>query len=125
VQRWPRWRYQLRKIARQNKELGQNRDSIKSDFALIRAQPPTGFFASGAFCAETVTGFARLALIQRGMLRGLVYILLAALAAVLPVWRFNRDWSYGPAMAIAFLLMVNLLAPVCDYLGRWRERHFR
>jgi hypothetical protein len=59
------------------------------------------------------------------MQRGLVIILLAALGAVLPVWRFNRDWSYGPAMAVAFLLMVNLLAPVCEVLGRWRERRLR
>jgi hypothetical protein len=59
------------------------------------------------------------------MQRGLMIILLAALGAALPVWRFNRDWSYGPAMAIGFLLMVNLLPPVCDYLGRWRERRPR
>ena len=56
------------------------------------------------------------------MQRGLIIILLAALGAALPVWPFNRDWSYGPAMAVAFLLLVNLLVPVCDYVGRWRER---
>ena len=41
-----------------------------------------------------------------------------ALIAVLPVWQFNRQWTYGPAIAVGFLLTVNLLLFLGDRLGR-------
>lgn len=49
------------------------------------------------------------------MRRVILLILLAMLIAALPLWPFNRGWSYGPAIAVAFLLAVNLLAPICEF----------
>jgi hypothetical protein len=43
------------------------------------------------------------------MQRLVIVVLVAALVAVLPVWPFDRGWSYGPAIAVAFLLAINLL----------------
>jgi hypothetical protein len=54
------------------------------------------------------------------MRRVVLFILLAMLAAVLPLWPYSRNWSFGPAIAMAFLLAVNLLDPVFEYCeGRW------
>ena len=44
-----------------------------------------------------------------------------ALVAVLPVWQFSRQWTYGPAIAVGFLLLVNLLPFLSDRLGRRRD----
>lgn len=56
------------------------------------------------------------------MRRVILFILLAMLAAALPLWPFNREWSYGPAIAVAFLLVVNLLGPLFEYFeGRWNK----
>ena len=51
----------------------------------------------------------------------LCLLLVPALIAALPVWSFNRNWSYGPALAVGFLLAVNLLVVVSEYLGRRRD----
>lgn len=44
------------------------------------------------------------------MQRLVVVVLAAALFVVLPVWPFDRNWTYGPAIAVGFLLAVNLMA---------------
>jgi len=50
----------------------------------------------------------------------ILLILLAMLVAALPLWPFNRGWGYGPAIAVAFLVAANLLAPIFEYFeGRW------
>jgi hypothetical protein len=52
-------------------------------------------------------------------MRIVLIILLATLAAALPLWPFNSHWSYGPAIAVGFLLMVNLMVMACDF--HWRR----
>lgn len=44
--------------------------------------------------------------------------LVPILLVTVPVWPFNQDWSYGPAAAIAFLLGVNLLVLLVEFVGR-------
>ena len=44
--------------------------------------------------------------------------LAAMLLIVMPVWPFDRQWTYGPAIAVSFLLAVNLLMLAADRLGR-------
>lgn len=56
------------------------------------------------------------------MQRPFVLVLLATLVVVMPVWRFNHHWTYGPAIVIAFLLGVNLLVMLLEAVSRWRER---
>ncbi|MEP6829728.1 MAG: DUF3309 family protein [Rhizomicrobium sp.] len=55
-------------------------------------------------------------------MRIVLIILLLALAGALPLWPFNRNWSYGPAIAMGFLLIVNLIVMACDFHGRRRDR---
>lgn len=56
------------------------------------------------------------------MRRVILFILLAMLVAALPLWPFNRAWSYGPAIAVAFLLVVNLLGPLFEYFEDRRDK---
>jgi hypothetical protein len=51
------------------------------------------------------------------MQRPVALTLIAILVLFLPVWPFNSHWTYGPAIAIAFLLGVNLLVLLCDFFG--------
>jgi hypothetical protein len=50
-------------------------------------------------------------------MRIILFILLAALVSALPLWPFNSHWTYGPAIAMAFLLTVNLIVIACDFFG--------
>ena len=52
------------------------------------------------------------------MQRLVIVMLAAAFVAVLPVWPFDRQWSYGPAIAVGFLLLVNLLMLLSERIGR-------
>lgn len=52
------------------------------------------------------------------MQRWVISVLAVALIAALPVWRFNSHWTYGPAIAVGFLLMVNLLVLLGEKIGR-------
>jgi hypothetical protein len=36
------------------------------------------------------------------------------LFAVAPVWNYNSNWSYGPFIAVLFLLGVNLVNYLCS-----------
>jgi hypothetical protein len=54
--------------------------------------------------------------------RPFILILLITLVAVMPIWRFNHHWTYGPAIMVAFLLAVNLLVMLLEAVSRWRER---
>ena len=36
------------------------------------------------------------------------------LVAVAPVWNYNSNWSYGPFIAVLFLLGVNLVNYLCS-----------
>ena len=42
------------------------------------------------------------------MYRTFILALAALLAAVAPVWNYSRDWTFGPFIAVLFLLGVNL-----------------
>jgi peptidoglycan/LPS O-acetylase OafA/YrhL len=55
-------------------------------------------------------------------MRIVLFILFAALVAVLPIWPFDSDWSYGPAIAVGFLLAVNLIVVACNAYGRSRDK---
>jgi hypothetical protein len=48
------------------------------------------------------------------MYRKFLIILALALIAALPVWGYNSNWSYGPFIAVLFLLSVNLINFVLD-----------
>ena len=37
-----------------------------------------------------------------------------ALVAALPVWNYNSHWSFGPFIAVLFLLGVNLVNFLCS-----------
>ncbi len=37
-----------------------------------------------------------------------------ALVAVAPVWNYNSNWSFGPFIAVLFLLGVNLINFLCS-----------
>ena len=50
-------------------------------------------------------------------MRIVLFILLSALVTALPLWPFNSHWSYGPAIAAAFLLAVNLIVVACDFFS--------
>lgn len=43
------------------------------------------------------------------MYRNFILALAALLVAVAPVWNYSRDWTFGPAIAVLFLLAVNLI----------------
>jgi peptidoglycan/LPS O-acetylase OafA/YrhL len=43
--------------------------------------------------------------------------LLLALISALPLWPYNSQWSYGPAIAMAFLVTVNLIVMACNANG--------
>lgn len=53
--------------------------------------------------------------------RYILAFLLPILPVMAPVWPFNHDWSYGPLLAVAFLLGVNLLVLVVEFVGRRRD----
>jgi hypothetical protein len=40
--------------------------------------------------------------------------LVIALVAVAPVWSYNSQWSFGPFIAVLFLLGVNLVNFLCS-----------
>ena len=42
------------------------------------------------------------------MYRNFIFALAALLIAVAPVWSYSRDWTFGPVIAVLFLLCVNL-----------------
>ena len=52
------------------------------------------------------------------MQRLVILALAAALVAVLPIWPFARQWTYGPAIAVGFLLVVNLLSFASAQVGK-------
>ncbi|HEY2836006.1 MAG TPA: hypothetical protein VGI89_05505 [Rhizomicrobium sp.] len=43
------------------------------------------------------------------MYRNFIFTLAALLVAVAPVWSYSHDWTVGPAIAVLFLLCVNLV----------------
>jgi len=51
-------------------------------------------------------------------MRLVILILALALLAVLPVWPFDDQWTYGPAIAVSFLLAVNLMVLAVERFGR-------
>ena len=61
----------------------------------------------------------------RGHMRIILVILLAALISALPLWPYNNQWSYGPAIAMAFLVAANLIVMACNFSGRRSERDGR
>ena len=58
-------------------------------------------------------------------MRIILVILLAAMISTLPLWPFNSQGSYGPAIAMAFLVTVNLIAMVCNFSDRLSEHDGR
>ncbi|HEY2835207.1 MAG TPA: hypothetical protein VGI89_01475 [Rhizomicrobium sp.] len=42
------------------------------------------------------------------MYRNFIFTLAALLVAVAPVWSYSHDWTFGPAIAVLFLLSLNL-----------------
>ena len=42
------------------------------------------------------------------MYRNFILMLAALLAAVAPIWGYSRDWTFGPFIAVLFLLGINL-----------------
>jgi hypothetical protein len=52
------------------------------------------------------------------MQRYFALALLAVLVIMLPVWSFNHHWTYGPCIAVGFLLGVNVLAMLFEFVGR-------
>lgn len=54
-------------------------------------------------------------------MRIILVILLVALISALPLWPFNSHWTYGPAIAMAFLVTVNLIVMACNGIGRDRD----
>ena len=42
------------------------------------------------------------------MYRNFIFALAVLLVAVAPVWSYSHDWTFGPAIAVLFLLAVNL-----------------
>ena len=52
------------------------------------------------------------------MQRTVAFLLVPILVATMPIWPFNHQWGYGPAFVIAFLLAVNVLVLVIEYVGR-------
>ena len=52
------------------------------------------------------------------MQRVVILALAVTLLAVLPVWPFDRHWTYGPAIAVSFLLAVNLMMLAADRFWR-------
>ena len=47
--------------------------------------------------------------IEDVMHRNFIFALAALLVAVAPVWSYSHDWTFGPAIAVLFLLGVNLM----------------
>jgi len=43
------------------------------------------------------------------MHRNFIFALAALLVAVAPIWSYSRDWTFGPAIAVLFLLGINLM----------------
>ena len=55
------------------------------------------------------------------MQRFMIVVLATALAAVLPVWPFDRQWGYGPAIVVGFLLLINVVMLLSERIGRARD----
>ena len=51
------------------------------------------------------------------MQRFVIWALLAVLVGILPIWPFNQQWTFGPAVAVIFLLAVNLLTWAFDHFA--------
>jgi len=43
------------------------------------------------------------------MYRNFLLLLALILVAVTPIWEYNSNWSFGPFIAVLFLLGVNLI----------------
>jgi Na+/H+-translocating membrane pyrophosphatase len=52
------------------------------------------------------------------MHRTLIFGLLASFVMVLPIWPYDLHWTYGPAIAVAFLLGVNAMVLAVDRFYR-------
>jgi hypothetical protein len=48
------------------------------------------------------------------MYRKFLILLALALVAALPVWEYNSSWSFGPFIAVLFLMTVNLVNFLLD-----------
>ena len=48
------------------------------------------------------------------MYQKFLVVLAVMLVAVAPVWNYNSNWSYGPFIAVLFLLGVNLDNYLCS-----------
>ena len=42
------------------------------------------------------------------MYRNFILVLAALLVAVMPIWGYSRDWTFGPFIAVLLLLGLNL-----------------
>jgi hypothetical protein len=60
------------------------------------------------------------------MHRHFVFALAAALLLAAPFWTFNDGWGYGPLIAIAFLLILNVAVLLINSHLRlpWRSRQW-
>jgi hypothetical protein len=47
------------------------------------------------------------------MYRKFLVLLAIMLVAVAPVWGYSSNWSFGPFLAVLFLLAVNLINFLC------------
>jgi hypothetical protein len=47
------------------------------------------------------------------MYRKFLVLLAIVLVAVAPVWGYSSNWSFGPFLAVLFLLAVNLINFLC------------
>jgi Protein of unknown function (DUF3309) len=56
------------------------------------------------------------------MQRWVIVVLSGLLLAVMPVWPFARQWGFGPAIVVGFLLLINLLMALSDRVGRTRDK---
>jgi hypothetical protein len=56
------------------------------------------------------------------MPRYIVAFLIPILPVTVPVWTFNQNWTFGPALAVAFLLGINLLVVLTEFFGNRSDR---
>jgi hypothetical protein len=47
------------------------------------------------------------------MYRTFLLVLALVMVAVAPVWGYSSNWSFGPFLAVLFLLAVNLINFLC------------
>ena len=55
--------------------------------------------------------------IEDVMYRNFIIILAALLVAVAPIWNYSRDWTFGPCIAVLFLLGLNLTVYLFAHSG--------